>query len=138
VNAFLGAIQDSLARNDEVSISGFGNFKVVERAGREGRNPRTGETMMIAARRSPTFKPGTQLKRTVEGNLKMRYANSVPEGAVRGHGATDCPAAYPVKGNADSGIYHVPGSGSYSQTIPEFCFSSAEAAEAAGFHAPAG
>lgn len=67
VNAFINSIQNSLARNDEVSISGFGSFKVVERAGREGRNPRTGETMMIAARRSPTFKPGTQLKRTVEG-----------------------------------------------------------------------
>jgi nucleoid DNA-binding protein len=67
VNAFLEAIQGSLARNDEVSISGFGSFKVVERAGREGRNPRTGEPMTIAARRSPTFKAGTQLKRMVEG-----------------------------------------------------------------------
>ncbi len=66
VNAFLEAIQDSLAKNVEVQISGFGSFKVVERAGREGRNPRTGETMKIAARRSPTFKPGTQLKRVVE------------------------------------------------------------------------
>ncbi|MDF3016296.1 MAG: histone family protein DNA-binding protein, partial [Thermomicrobiales bacterium] len=44
-------------------------FKVVERAGREGRNPRTGEAMTIAARRSPTFKPGTQLKRSVEGQV---------------------------------------------------------------------
>jgi nucleoid DNA-binding protein len=68
VNAFLDAIQNSLANNDEVSISGFGSFKVVERAGREGRNPRTGEPMKIAARRSPTFKAGTQLKRVVEGS----------------------------------------------------------------------
>ncbi len=67
VNAFLDAIQNSLARNDEIQLSGFGSFKVVERASREGRNPRTGETMQIAARRSPTFKPGTQLKRSVEG-----------------------------------------------------------------------
>lgn len=66
VNAFLLAIHDHLARNVEVQISGFGSFKVVERAAREGRNPRTGETMTIEARRSPTFKPGTQLKRTVE------------------------------------------------------------------------
>jgi DNA-binding protein HU-beta len=66
VNAFLGAIQDALSRNDEVQISGFGSFKVVERAAREGRNPRTGEPMQIGARRSPTFKPGTQLKRTIE------------------------------------------------------------------------
>jgi nucleoid DNA-binding protein len=68
VNAFLDAIHNSLANNNEVSISGFGSFKVVERAGREGRNPRTGETMQIAARRSPTFKAGAQLKRSVEGN----------------------------------------------------------------------
>lgn len=66
VNAFLATIHDHLARNVEVQISGFGSFKVVERAAREGRNPRTGETMTIEARRSPTFKPGTQLKRTVE------------------------------------------------------------------------
>ena len=66
VNAFLAAIQEHLARNVEVQISGFGSFKVVERASREGRNPRTGEPMKIEARRSPTFKPGTQLKRTVE------------------------------------------------------------------------
>lgn len=67
VNAMLNAIQGGLARNEEISISGFGSFKVVERAGREGRNPRTGEPMTIAARRSPTFKAGTQLKRMVEG-----------------------------------------------------------------------
>jgi DNA-binding protein HU-beta len=69
VNAFLDAIHNSLANNNEVQISGFGSFKVVERAGREGRNPRTGEAMTIAARRSPTFKPGTQLKRSVEGQV---------------------------------------------------------------------
>ena len=69
INVFLDTIQNSLANNTEVQISGFGSFKVVERAGREGRNPRTGETMTIAARRSPTFKPGTQLKRSVEGQV---------------------------------------------------------------------
>ena len=70
VNAFLDAIHTSLANNNEVSISGFGSFKVVERASREGRNPRTGETMKIAARRSPTFKAGTQLKRSVESGSR--------------------------------------------------------------------
>jgi DNA-binding protein HU-beta len=138
VNAFLDAIHNGLARDEEIQISGFGSFKTVERAGREGRNPRTGEPMKIAARRSPTFKPGTQLKRSVERELRTRYANTNPIGAVRGQGSTECPAGYPVKGNVDSGIYHVPGSSSYAQTIPEFCFSSAEAAEAAGFHAPEG
>ena len=67
VNATFDAIQNSLANNDEVQLSGFGSFRVVERAAREGRNPRTGESMQIDARRSPAFKPGTQLKRAVEG-----------------------------------------------------------------------
>lgn len=66
VNAVFGAIQESLADGDEVTISGFGSFKVVERAARQGRNPQTGEEMTIRARKSPVFRPGTQLKRAVE------------------------------------------------------------------------
>ena len=58
VNAFLDAIHNSLANNTEVQISGFGLFKVVERAGREGRNPRTGETMTIAAPPQPNLQAG--------------------------------------------------------------------------------
>lgn len=66
VNAVFTAIEEALANGDEVTISGFGSFKVVERAAREGRNPQTGEQMTIAARKSPVFRPGTQLKRAVE------------------------------------------------------------------------
>ncbi len=58
-----------------------------------------------------------------------------PAGAVPGDGSPDCPAAYPIKGNAQSLIYHEPDGGSYDRTIPEFCFASAEAAEAAGYRA---
>ncbi len=65
INAVFAAIQNALADGDEVTISGFGSFRVVERAAREGRNPQTGATMQIAARKSPTFRPGTQLKRAV-------------------------------------------------------------------------
>ena len=67
VNAVFAAIEETLANGDEVNISGFGSFKVVERASREGRNPQTGAPMTIAARKSPTFSPGTQLKRSVNG-----------------------------------------------------------------------
>lgn len=66
VNAVFSAIEDSLSSGDEVNISGFGSFKVVERAARQGRNPQTGEEMTIKARKSPVFRPGTQLKRAVE------------------------------------------------------------------------
>ena len=66
VNAVFGAIEQALASGDEVTVSGFGSFKVVERSAREGRNPQTGESITIAARKSPVFRPGTQLKRAVE------------------------------------------------------------------------
>lgn len=66
VNAVFESIQAALADGDEVTISGFGSFKVVERAARQGRNPQTGEEMTIRARNSPVFRPGTQLKRAVE------------------------------------------------------------------------
>jgi len=66
VNAVFDAIEEALAKGDEVTVSGFGSFKVVERSARSGRNPQTGEPMTIAARKSPVFRPGTQLKRSVE------------------------------------------------------------------------
>lgn len=59
----------------------------------------------------------------------------VPPGAVRGDGGRDCPPIYPVKGSRASMLFHEPGSPSYNQTIPEFCFSNAESAIAAGFGA---
>jgi large subunit ribosomal protein L17 len=59
-----------------------------------------------------------------------------PPNAVRGSGKKHCPSGYPVKGNARSKKFHLPQYGSYDQIAPEFCFKSAEAAEAAGY-APA-
>ncbi len=68
VNAVIDTIQNQLAKGEEVNISGFGAFRVVERAAREGRNPRSGEPMQIGPRKSAAFRPGTQLKRAVEGS----------------------------------------------------------------------
>ena len=61
---------------------------------------------------------------------------TLPAGAVRGEGSNTCPEAYPIKGNAGSMIYHLPGQPSYDRTVPEFCFATIEEAEAAGFRAP--
>lgn len=61
---------------------------------------------------------------------------TLPANAVRGDGSNACPEAYPIKGNASSMIYHVPGRSNYDRTVPEFCFATIEAAEAAGFRAP--
>lgn len=66
VNAVFDAIETALANGEEVSISGFGAFRVVERSSRQGLNPQTREPMTIEARKSPVFRPGTQLKRSVQ------------------------------------------------------------------------
>ena len=55
-------ISDELAKGHEVSLIGFGTFGVGKRAARTGRNPKTGETIKIAASKSPKFKAGTALK----------------------------------------------------------------------------
>ena len=60
------SIEDSLKSGDEVSFTGFGKFHVANRGAREGRNPRTGETMTIAASRVPRFTAGSGLKKAVK------------------------------------------------------------------------
>jgi len=65
VNAVFDAIKDSLVAGDKVSLVGFGNFSVKERAAREGRNPRTGKPLKIPAKKMPVFKPGKALKDSV-------------------------------------------------------------------------
>jgi NAD(P) transhydrogenase subunit alpha len=62
-------------------------------------------------------------------------APDTPEGAVAGNGSYNCPADFPIKGNASSRVYHKPESAAYGQTIPEFCFATPEAAEVAGYRA---
>jgi DNA-binding protein HU-beta len=65
VNSVFATIQQALAEGDEVAVSGFGTFRVVERPAREGRNPQTGRPMKIGPGRSPAFRPGAALKRAV-------------------------------------------------------------------------
>ena len=57
--------KNELVNGNKVSVAGFGVFKISERAAREGRNPRTGETVTIAARNAVTFKAGSALKDAV-------------------------------------------------------------------------
>jgi DNA-binding protein HU-beta len=66
VDAVLGAIESELKSGGEVSFTGFGKFHVAQRGAREGRNPRTGETMTIAASRVPRFTAGSGLKKAVK------------------------------------------------------------------------
>ena len=66
VAAVFGAIEDALAKGDKVQLIGFGTFEVRERAAKEGRNPKTGETIKIAASKVPAFKAGAALKNAVK------------------------------------------------------------------------
>ena len=66
VDAVLSTIEDTLKGGDEVSFTGFGKFSVSERGAREGRNPRTGESMTIAASKVPRFSAGSALKKAVK------------------------------------------------------------------------
>jgi len=62
VNIVLDDIINALKQGDRVNISGFGTFSVSSRQARTGRNPKTGESIEISASRSAKFKPGKQLK----------------------------------------------------------------------------
>ncbi len=59
--SIFGAISDAMAAGDKVTLIGFGTFSVSERAAREGRNPQSGKTISIPAKKVVKFKPGTKL-----------------------------------------------------------------------------
>ena len=65
VDAVFEAIAEALARGEDVRIVGFGTFGTRSRPARTGRNPRTGESLNIAASTAPTFKPGKPLRDAV-------------------------------------------------------------------------
>ena len=62
-------LKETLERGEKVKISGFGNFITREKRARKGRNPKTGEELMISGRRVLTFKPSAMLRKVVnQGN----------------------------------------------------------------------
>ena len=65
VSAVLGAITDALKAGDKIQLVGFGTFEVRNRAAKQGRNPRTGETMTVPASKVPAFKAGKAFKDAV-------------------------------------------------------------------------
>ena len=62
LKAFIDVVAEELKKGEKIQLVGFGTFEVAERAAREGRNPLTGETIKIAASKSPKFKAGKALK----------------------------------------------------------------------------
>jgi DNA-binding protein HU-beta len=67
VDAVLDAITNALQSGEEVRLTGFGTFRVANTAARTGRNPRTGESINIAAGKRPAFTAGSRLKQAVSG-----------------------------------------------------------------------
>ena len=65
VNAMNDAIVEALVAGDKVQLIGFGTYEVKTRAARDGRNPKTGETIKIAASKAPVFTAGKALKDAV-------------------------------------------------------------------------
>jgi len=62
VNTIFGSITDSLSKGDKVELRGFGSFRVRSRESRQGRNPKTGTTVHIPAKKVPFFKAGKELR----------------------------------------------------------------------------
>jgi DNA-binding protein HU-beta len=67
VDSVFAAITEAAAKGDEVSLNGFGKFKVKDSPAREGRNPGTGATIQIAAAKKLTFTPAKAVKDTLNG-----------------------------------------------------------------------
>lgn len=66
VDAFISVVTQELKDGNDVTLVGFGVFHVSERAERQGRNPKTGETLTIPATKKPGFRPGKPLKEAVK------------------------------------------------------------------------
>lgn len=74
IDSLFEVIAKSLSKGDEVRLVGFGTFATVHRKATEGRNPRTGAVIKIAASNKPKFKPGKQLSEMVNKQSKRKAA----------------------------------------------------------------
>jgi len=81
VELVFDSIKETLAHGQKIKISGFGNFVVREKRARVGRNPQTGESIEISARRVLTFRPSQVLRAEVNSALEGK---PIPEGARPG------------------------------------------------------
>lgn len=69
VNTVLDGIKDALSREDKVEIRGFGSFRIRHRRAKEGRNPKTGETVSVPPKKVPFFKAGKEMREMVDGKV---------------------------------------------------------------------
>ena len=66
VEGFLASLIAAMQQGEHIEIRGFGTFKIVHRAPRTGRNPKTGEVVKIPSRATPVFKPSRELRNSIE------------------------------------------------------------------------
>ncbi|WP_376099667.1 integration host factor subunit beta [Roseomonas sp. CCTCC AB2023176] len=78
VNTIFDEITAALSRGDRVELRGFGAFSAKRRDARTGRNPRTGESVAVAGKAVPYFKPGKELRERVNGGPLQRASRRVP------------------------------------------------------------
>ena len=77
VDTIFGSMVDALAQGDGIEIRGFGSLRVKDREEREGHNPRTGESVHVPARRSPSFRIGKELHERI--NRAFAFSDSMEE-----------------------------------------------------------
>ena len=65
IDTLFESMTDSLAKGGKVEIRGFGSFKIKERSGRQGRNPKSGENIFIDSKKIPFFKAGKEIKERI-------------------------------------------------------------------------
>lgn len=92
------------------------------------------DTVASGEDQSGTFRP----TRAETDEFGVVVTDDAPAGLdagnwVKGDGTPNCPERFPIKGNANSRIYHLPGESSYERTVPELCFATEEDAAAAGY-----
>ena len=81
VNSVFASLAEALARGERIEIRGFGSFVVKHRQAREGRNPKTGALVPVAAKRVPFFKVGKELKLRVDGKPVPENEREASQGA---------------------------------------------------------
>lgn len=74
IDAFIAVVSKAMSKGDEIRLVGFGTFAVVQRKATEGRNPRTGAVIKIAASNKPKFKPGKALTEMCNKSSKRKAA----------------------------------------------------------------
>ncbi|MBI5193377.1 MAG: integration host factor subunit beta [Nitrospirae bacterium] len=77
VNMLFDSIKEALAAGDKIEIRGFGSFRIRARQNREGRNPKTGQSVVVPQKKVPFFKAGKELKELVDGHGGLIFPETV-------------------------------------------------------------